>query len=157
MVSVVLKLCLLNGTNGGLTFPNELKKSLTGVRLSNFHHSRLVAVNDSACICTQSHPSTDERVFPAQQICQIRCRDFMFLGGFEPLKIKLLASRQTPLTVRPASTDFRTAVIWCSVNRAFRMTISSGDIISSRKIIKSEWASQVGYLTPSSSVFFWLL
>lgn len=34
------------------------------------------------------------------------------------------------LTVLPASTDFRTAMIWCSVNRILRIAISSGDIIS---------------------------
>lgn len=40
------------------------------------------------------------------------------------------ALRQTSLTVRPASADFRPVMIWCSVNRALRIAIYSEDIFS---------------------------
>ncbi|GKV79143.1 hypothetical protein PEC106568_43160 [Pectobacterium carotovorum subsp. carotovorum] len=43
---------------------------------------------------------------------------------------RIINTLQTSLTVRPASTDFNTAIIWCSVNRALRIVISSGNILS---------------------------
>jgi len=40
------------------------------------------------------------------------------------------------LTVRPVSTDVRSAMIWCSVNRALRKAIFSWNIISMPEDLK---------------------
>lgn len=46
----------------------------------------------------------------------------------------------------PASADFRTAIIWCSVNGALRMAISSGYLSVWMKISENEGYFFPGYL-----------
>ncbi|WP_148267137.1 hypothetical protein [Rahnella aquatilis] len=52
------------------------------------------------------------------------------------------ASRQTFLTVRPASTDFRTVMIWCSVKRdTYILTASvNGFIVANASDNNVDWA-----------------
>lgn len=60
------------------------------------------------------------------------------------------ASRQTFLTVRPASTDFRTVMIWCSVKRdTYILTASvNGFIVANASDNNVDWAKVALYPSP---------